>query len=134
MGARWSYGSRRKLQQLTPSLRSIVGKVRDKRDISIITAHRGEAEQNAAYKEGMSKIKWPLGKHNSYPSRAVDVQPYPYNEVSLREDLSYIAGLFIAFGESEGVHIRWGGDWDHDGETADNEWDDLFHFEIQGDK
>ena len=104
--------------------------VRDHRDISIITGHRGKDEQDLMVKLGRSKVHFPNSKHNTMPSLAVDVQPYPYNEDTLREDLSYIAGLFVAFGSVEGVHIRWGGDWDRDGETSDNGFDDLFHFEI----
>jgi hypothetical protein len=86
------------------------------------------------FKLKRSKVQWPDGKHNTMPSEAVDVQPYPYpeKESTLREDLSYIAGLFIAFGRAEGVVLRWGGDWDKDGETADNKFDDLFHIEIVG--
>ena len=130
MSKRWSYGSRVKLEQLDTRLRLVVGRVRDVRDISIVTGHRGEEEQQLMVKLGRSKVNYPDSKHNTMPALAVDVQPYPYNEKSLREDLSYIAGLFVAFGKAEGVQIRWGGDWDRDGETADNSFDDLFHFEV----
>jgi hypothetical protein len=134
MSTRWSYSSRVKLEQLDPRLRRVVGRVRDMRDISLVTGHRGEEEQNLMVSLGRSKVNWPNSKHNTMPSLAVDVQPYPYSdkEEVLREDLSYIAGLFVAFGKSEGINIRWGGDWDRDGETADNGFDDLFHFEIIG--
>jgi hypothetical protein len=30
-----------------------------------------------------------------------------------------------------GIKIRWGGDWDMDTETKDNNFDDLVHFEIK---
>ena len=130
MSTRWSYSSLIKLEQLDIRLRQIVNKVRDKRDISIITGHRGEDEQALMVKLGRSQVAWPDSKHNKLPSFAVDVQPYPYVEDTLREDLSYIAGLFIAYADIEDVHIRWGGDWDKDGETADNKFDDLFHFEL----
>ena len=30
------------------------------------------------------------------------------------------------------VNVRWGGDWDSDGETKDNRFDDLVHVEIKG--
>lgn len=130
--SRWSYSSRVKLEQLDDRLKRIVGRVRDCRDISIITGHRGQDEQELMVQLGRSKVRWPNSKHNTMPSLAVDVQPYPYVEASLREDLSYIAGLFVAFGRTDGVKIRWGGDWDRDGETHDNNFDDLFHFEIIG--
>ena len=130
MSTRWSYSSLIKLEQLDIRLRQIVNKVRDKRYISIITGHMGEDEQALMVRLGRSQVAWPDAKHNKLPSLAVDVQPYPYDEDALREDLGYIAGLFIAYADIEDVHIRWGGDWDKDGETADNKFDDLFHFEL----
>jgi hypothetical protein len=98
--------------------------------MSIVCGHRDETAQNLAYLEGKSKVMWPNGKHNSLPSKAVDVQPYPYNVPTLEVDLGYIAGLAVAFGAQMGVKIRWGGDWNQNGETADNKFDDLFHLEI----
>ena len=96
MSNRWSYSSLIKLEQLDIRLRQIVNKVRDKRDVSIITGHRGEDEQALMVRLGRSQVAWPDSKHNKLPSLAVDVQPYPYVEDTLREYLSYIAGLFIA--------------------------------------
>jgi len=29
------------------------------------------------------------------------------------------------------VSVRWGGDWDSDGEIADNSFDDLVHVELR---
>lgn len=130
MSIRWSYSSLIKLEQLDVGLRCLVNKVRDKRDISIITGHRGEADQDLMVRLGRSRVVWPDSKHNQLPSFAVDVQPYPYIEKTLEKDLGYIAGLFVAYGDAEGLTIRWGGDWDKDGETHDQDWDDLFHFEI----
>jgi len=34
-------------------------------------------------------------------------------------------------GKQLNVNIRWGGDWDSDGEVADNSFDDLVHVEIK---
>lgn len=48
-------------------------------DITVLCGHRGEAEQNAAYAAGNSKLKWPNSKHNKTPSEAVDIVPYPIN-------------------------------------------------------
>ena len=127
---RWSHSSLIKLEQLDPQLREIIEEVRNLRDITIVTGHRGETEQEHMVELGRSQVHWPHSKHNTLPSIAVDVQPYPYVEASLREDLSYIAGLAVAFGASKGFQIRWGGDWDQDGETHDNSFDDLFHLEL----
>ena len=46
-------------------------------DFSILEGHRNEATQNADYAKGVSKLRWPNGKHNSSPSRALDFAPFP---------------------------------------------------------
>ena len=39
----------------------------------VICGHRNEADQNKAFSEKKSQLKFPNSKHNSKPSRAVDV-------------------------------------------------------------
>ncbi len=46
--------------------------------------------------------------------------------------MTYFAGLVRGIAVSWGVKIRWGGDWDMDGDLKDNSFDDLVHFEIVG--
>ncbi len=101
-------------------------------DVSLIKGHRTEAEQNALY-PAFTKVKWPNSKHNSYPSMAVDLQPFPLpqDEQELREQLTYIAGRIVEWGKHVGIDIRWGGDWDQDGDVTDNGFDDLYHFEVR---
>ena len=41
-----------------------------------------------------------------------------------------IAGLMMRAAQEEGVHIRWGGDWDSDGQTLDHTFFDAPHFEM----
>ncbi len=102
-------------------------------DISLLDGHRGEESQNAAFDSGASKLRWPNGKHNKYPSVAVDLQPYPKpkNKEKLWAALGYIAGRIIQIGVEEGVELRWGGDWDGDGDMTDQDFMDLFHIEIR---
>lgn len=120
--------------QLHPMLQAIVDFILNEvSDISLTTGHRGEAAQNEAFRTGHSKVKWPHGKHNTYPSIAVDLQPYPYprSEIKLRQQLAYIAGRAIEYGRQRGVQVRWGGDWNQDGSNVDNAFDDLFHLELR---
>ena len=127
----WGRGSQRHRDTLDHRLQLVLDKVLPLRDLSIIDGYRDEHRQNTYYESGVSKVRFPNSKHNSLPSSAVDVQPSPYNEDTLREDLTYIAGLIVATGAALNIDIRWGGDWDADGETADNNFDDLFHFELR---
>ena len=82
------------------------------------------------FEEGFSKLQYPKGKHNQYPSLAVDVAPYPIDWKD-RERFTYFAGFVMGIAASMGLTIRWGGDWDRDTELKDNNFDDLPHFEIK---
>lgn len=98
-------------------------------DCTIIEGHRGKEAQNKAYDEGKSQLRWPNGKHNAMPSKAVDVAPYPINWHD-RERIVLFAGFVLGVASQMGLTVRWGGDWDRDTEVKDNSFDDLVHFEI----
>ena len=99
-------------------------------DCTIIEGSRGKERQNKAYADGKSKVKYPNGKHNQFPSVAVDVAPYPI-DWSDRDRFHYFGGFVLGVAEQKGLNIRWGGDWDMDTQTKDNNFDDLVHFEIK---
>ena len=48
-------------------------------DMTVTCGHRGKEEQEKAFKEGKSKAHFGQSKHNSLPSKAVDICPYPIN-------------------------------------------------------
>ena len=59
------------------------------RDIKVTCGYRGKVAQDAAVANGFSKAPWPTSKHNTTPSDAVDVVPYPElwsDEVKWRVD------------------------------------------------
>jgi hypothetical protein len=101
-------------------------------DISLTCGFRDKARQNYLYGIKRSKVQWPNGKHNVLPSKAVDFQPYPYprNDPKLWGALGYIAGRAIEIAKRKDLSIRWGGDWDQDGDLTDQSFDDLFHLEL----
>jgi peptidoglycan L-alanyl-D-glutamate endopeptidase CwlK len=113
-------------------LQTIVDELLQWVDVSLTSGHRGQEEQDELYRTKKSKLKYPKSKHNSYPSLAVDLQPYPYpeNEHDLRAALGYIAGLSMMIAHKYGWKLRWGGDWDSDGSVVDNGFDDLYHLEL----
>jgi len=98
-------------------------------DCTILEGHRDKERQNRMVEEGKSKVRWPNGKHNTVPSLAVDVTPYPVVWDD-RERQTLFAGYVLATAKAMGVDLRWGGDWDNDTEVRDNGFDDLVHFEI----
>lgn len=101
-------------------------------DFSIICGYRSELDQDYAYASGKSQLKYPQSKHNTNPSRAVDIAPYPikWSGEDARERFHYLAGIIMGIAFSRGIEIRWGGDWNKDGEILDNGFDDLVHFEL----
>lgn len=98
-------------------------------DCSVICGYRNEADQNKAFNEKRSKVKFPNGKHNTLPSRAVDVVPYPIDWNDTKR-FYFFGGYVIATAKSMGIKIRWGGDWDGDTLVGDQSFNDLPHFEL----
>ena len=127
--AKFGRRSASRLRTCDPRLVEILEAVVVWFDCSIIEGHRGEVAQNAAFDRGASKIRWPDGNHNEYPSKAVDVAPYPIVWGD-RERMTLFAGFVLGFARAKGITLRWGGDWDRDTEVVDNTFDDLVHFEI----
>jgi len=108
-------------------------------DFAILEGHRGQAKQDRYYAEGKSRLKFPNGNHNAYPSNALDAIPcgsdgkvLPQDHKGLREALHFLAGLMFAAAAEEGVVLRWGGAWDGPAKVAEpQKFDDLFHFEVR---
>ena len=128
----WGPKSQRVRNQLCEELQEVVDFIlAEVSDVSLTTGHRDEATQNALY-PAFTKVKFPDSKHNKFPADAVDLQPYPYPQVEaeLREQLAYIAGRAIQYAQSRHIILRWGGDWNRNGDITDNKFDDLFHFEV----
>ncbi|HDZ83370.1 MAG TPA: hypothetical protein ENH56_19340 [Roseobacter sp.] len=137
------WGANSILQRLTsdPRLNAIGDVVLQIKDHSVVKGHRPEDEQNEAYNAvpQRSKLPWPKGKHNAYPSKAQDVQAYPFpppdtdgGDSAQREEQLYLLGLYKGIAEMMDIPLRTGSDWDRDGEILDNGFDDLFHVEIDG--
>lgn len=128
---KFSESSEAKLDTCHYDLRKVFYVVVQKYDCSILVGHRTEAEQNEAFGKGNSQVKWPDSKHNSKPSRAVDVAPYPIDWKD-RYRFAHFAGYVQGTAQMLGVGLRWGGDWDRDNDFTDQTFDDLVHFELIG--
>ena len=126
---RFSKRSEAKLATCDPKLQQLFNEVIKGFDCSILVGHRGQFEQAKAVIEGRSKVHWPNSKHNSSPSQAVDVAPYPIDWED-RERFHLFAGYVLGIASQLNIPIRWGGDWDMDTEVKDNTFDDLVHFEL----
>ena len=74
-------------------------------DCSILEGHRSKERQNKLYDEGRTKVKYPNGRHNSSPSKAVDVTPYPVDWED-RERQTLFAGFVIGTARSMGIEVE----------------------------
>lgn len=121
--------SLRRLETCHPDLQRLFKELIKHVDCTIIVGHRGEEEQEQAVLQGKSKLHWPKSKHNSTPSMAVDVSPWPVDWKDTKRFYDF-AGIVRAQAAILGIKIRWGGDWDGDGDIKDQKFNDLVHFEL----
>ncbi len=125
--------SKRSLSRLSechPDLQFLFKEVVKYFDCTIICGHRGEEEQNRAFKNNRSKLEYPKSKHNKEPSLAVDVVPYPVEWKNTKR-MYLFAGYVWATAKRLGIdNLRLGCDWDSDTEINDQTFHDLPHFEL----
>ncbi len=125
--------SAKRLAECHPDLQRLFNEVVKHVDCTVICGHRGQKEQDQAFADGRSKLKWPNGNHNKVPSMAVDVAPY-YPGTKIRWDdakgFIHFAGFVRGVASQMGIKIRSGADWDNDFDLLDNKFNDLPHFEL----
>ena len=121
--------SRERLATCDKRLQDVFNEVIKEVDCSILEGHRDERRQDKLYEEKKTKVRYPMGRHNSKPSRAVDVVPYPVDWKD-RERFHLFAGFVIGVAHRMGITLRWGGDWNMNFKVSDNNFDDFPHFEL----
>lgn len=130
---RFSIKSDDRLNTCHPLLQELFREVVKDTDCAIIEGHRVRRRQNQLYQQGKSKVKWPDGKHNRMLSEAADVAPYlekvgiPWGD---SDQFYFFAGKVKAKADELGIKVRWGGDWDGDGNVSDQSFNDLAHWEL----
>ena len=102
-------------------------------DCSVLEGHRDERTQDRYFQEGKTKVRYPMGRHNTKPSRAVDVVPYPIDWKD-RERFHLFSGFVLGLARGMGISLGWGGAWNMNFEVDDNKFDDFPHFEIRDEK
>lgn len=127
--AKFGRSSRARLDTCHPDLQRLFEEVVKTWDCSVLQGTRDEETQNRLFDEGKSKLRWPESKHNSLPSNAVDVAPYPIDWNDTGRFYMFV-GYTKRVAEEMGIKIRVGADWDSDGNTDDQTFNDLPHFEL----
>lgn len=82
---------------------------RSKFDLTITCGYRTEQEQNEAYEKGKSRAKFGQSKHNVFPSKAIDICPYPINWEGSDPRWSEMALNAMWCAGRLGIEIVWGG-------------------------
>jgi len=121
---------------LHPKLQRVLDEVIKVVDVAIVEGHRGKEAQNAAVRDGLSKVRWPNGKHNSWPSRAADLAPWPIDwRAGERPHLrfAFMMGVVYKCARDLGIRVRFGMDWNQNF-IVDESFVDLPHVELHPDE
>lgn len=119
------------------------------RDVTALEGHRPNQRQAELLALGRTTLGPGRSKHNSYPSEAIDLGPYPIHWISRddfirrvhqgctdqeqRELINFLAqwyelaGIIQGIAYKHGIKIRQGIDWDGDHDFLDQNFDDLPH-------
>jgi len=132
---KFSNNSDLRLDTCHPLLQELFREIIKTEDCAIVEGHRARRRQNQLYRMVLqkSKVKWPDSKHNVMPSMAVDAGPWlekkgiPWGD---SKQFYYFAGKVKAKAVEMGIQVRWGGDWDGDGDVTDQNFNDLAHWEL----
>lgn len=127
--AKFSALSEQRLSTCHPKLQELLREAINHVDFTVLYGHRGQDDQDDAYRTGASTLKWPLSKHNHLPSLAVDVAPYPidWNDTAR---FARLYGFIERIALEKGIRIRWGGDWNGNYRTKDERLVDMPHIEL----
>ncbi len=139
---RWVFSdeSRGKLATCHPALQAVATRALELSpvDFMIVWGYRTKAQQDLMIVDKKSKAPWPTSKHNNQDengnplSLAIDFAPIIEGRVPWGDERLFarMAGVFDAAATERGVEIRWGGDWDRDGSSLDQKFNDLGHIEL----
>lgn len=125
--------SEKQLQTCHPQLQKVLREAIKFFDFSVVEGHRGKAAQDAAFAKGLSKVRFPNGKHNKSPSLAADIAPYPIDWSDRRgaiERFVFMQGVVWACAERLGIPVRLGLDWNRNLDMRDETFRDYPHVEL----
>ena len=118
--------SRERLKGVDSRLINVLNELIKMMDVTIIEGLRSAERQKELLAKGATKVKY--SKHME--GKAVDLAPYPIDWEN-RDGFYYMGWMIRGIAKQMGINIRFGGDWDSDGDTKDNNFDDLVHVELK---
>lgn len=109
---KFSKRSKENLSTADERLQLLFNEVIKEIDCTVIEGHRSLERQKELFDKGASQIDGisRKGKHNHFPSLAVDVVPYPldWNDI---ESFKRLASVAKRKASELNINIVWGGDW-----------------------
>jgi peptidoglycan LD-endopeptidase CwlK len=139
MGYALGAGSRAKLRGVSPDLVRVVERAiaLSTQDFAVLEGVRTPERQAELYAQGRTApgpvVTWTLkSRHFAGPDgygHAVDLVPWPV-DWNTPAKFDAIAQAMFAAADELGVTIRWGADWDMDGQPRERGESDSPHFEL----
>ena len=126
MGYKWGKTSLERIATCDKRLQDMANMMLERSpfDLTITCGYRTEDEQNKAYEEGKSLAKFGSSKHNTFPSKAIDICPYPIDWSSKDTRWQEVALNAMWCAGKLGFEIAWGGNF--------KSIKDLPHYELKG--
>jgi peptidoglycan LD-endopeptidase CwlK len=133
------------LKGVHPDLVAIVTRAAEKcpREFTVIEGVRTQARQNELYAQGRTNKKGPIvtwtKTSNHFVNKktgfghAVDILPAPFDWKDTKP-FNEVAEHMFAAAKYLGFGLRWGADWDKDGNPRERGESDSPHFELFGGK
>ena len=121
--------SRKRLNTCHPDLQALCELVIENYDFTVLEGFRSSARQDDLFRQGKSKLRGGQSKHNSDPSLAVDIAPYPIDWEDTRR-FYFLLGHIKQAAYELGIKIRLGADWNGNNEFKDQVFHDLPHVEL----
>lgn len=136
--SKFDAASAKRLKGTHPLLQRLLIAARNQIPFTVMDSQRGKAAQEDAYRRGTTKARFGQSAHNWSPAIAVDLAPIPldWNKLDGFIALWRVIGWYdIKTGRGGGlallmkIPLRWGGDWNRNGQYTDDGWD-FPHYEL----
>lgn len=108
---KFSSKSKDALSTCHPDIIKVCERVIQDYDFSVIEGYRDRERQDKMVAEGFSQLYWPGSYHNKWPSRAVDIIPYPTGYDVIEEFFVLATHVYKVCLELD-VKLEWGGHWE----------------------
>lgn len=128
--ATFDKGSAERLARAHPLLQKLMNEAIKKTPFVILDSQRGKAAQELAFRQKRTKAHFGNSAHNWAPSIALDVCPLPVNWKNTKPFVVLAQQVILPLANAMQIPIRWGGDWNMNGNIHDESFVDMPHYEM----